>query len=65
MQVYNYEGGPCYRCVFPEPPPAESVTDCSDGGVVGPVVGVIGSLQVTLQACLIHLVRGEGRDMSN
>ncbi|KAJ1473121.1 hypothetical protein T484DRAFT_1837644 [Baffinella frigidus] len=45
LTVYNYEGGPCYRCVFPEPPPPESVTDCSDGGVVGPVVGVIGSLQ--------------------
>jgi adenylyltransferase/sulfurtransferase len=43
--VYHYQGGPCYRCLFPEPPPPETVTNCSDGGVLGPVCGVIGSLQ--------------------
>lgn len=37
--------GPCYRCVFPKPPPAESVVACSDGGILGPVVGVMGVLQ--------------------
>ena len=45
LAVYNYKGGPCYRCVFPTPPPMDTVTDCSDGGIVGPVVGVIGTLQ--------------------
>lgn len=37
--------GPCYRCVFPKPPPPESVVGCGDGGIVGPVVGVMGLLQ--------------------
>ncbi|KAI1353025.1 ThiF family protein [Xylaria sp. FL0043] len=39
------EGGPCYRCVFPRPPPAESVVSCGEGGILGPVVGVMGVLQ--------------------
>ncbi|KAH8703340.1 putative molybdenum cofactor [Talaromyces proteolyticus] len=38
-------GGPCYRCVFPKPPPVESVVSCADGGIVGPVVGTMGVLQ--------------------
>lgn len=45
LTVYNYKGGPTYRCLFPEPPPPETVTNCSDGGVVGVVPGIIGSLQ--------------------
>jgi len=45
LTVYNYQGSPCYRCLYPQPPPAEMVTNCSDAGVLGPVVGVIGSLQ--------------------
>ncbi|KAJ9621544.1 hypothetical protein H2203_007031 [Taxawa tesnikishii (nom. ined.)] len=39
------DGGPCYRCVFPKPPPAESVVSCGEGGILGPVVGVMGVLQ--------------------
>ena len=35
LTTYNYEGGPCYRCLFPKPPPPETVTNCSDGGVLG------------------------------
>ncbi|XP_073247860.1 adenylyltransferase and sulfurtransferase MOCS3-like [Porites lutea] len=45
LTVYNYMGGPCYRCLFPSPPPPESVGNCSDSGVLGPVPGVIGTLQ--------------------
>lgn len=45
MTVYNFRGGPCYRCVFPQPPPPETVQNCGDGGVLGAVTGVIGSLQ--------------------
>lgn len=37
--------GPCYRCVFPRPPPPESVVGCGEGGILGPVVGVMGILQ--------------------
>jgi len=43
--VYNYDGGPCYRCLYPAPPPPETVTNCSDGGVLGVVPGIIGSIQ--------------------
>ncbi|ELU15781.1 hypothetical protein CAPTEDRAFT_109679, partial [Capitella teleta] len=45
LTVYNHNGGPCYRCLYPKPPPPETVTNCSDGGVVGVVPGIIGSLQ--------------------
>ncbi|KFY06778.1 hypothetical protein V492_07754 [Pseudogymnoascus sp. VKM F-4246] len=38
-------GGPCYRCIFPKPPPANQVVSCGDGGILGPVVGVMGVLQ--------------------
>ena len=37
-------GGFCYRCVFPKPPPAEAVLSCGEGGILGPVVGVMGIL---------------------
>jgi adenylyltransferase and sulfurtransferase len=43
--IGDIAGGPCYRCVFPKPPPAESVVSCGDGGILGPVVGVMGVLQ--------------------
>lgn len=45
LTVYHYDGGPCYRCLFPRPPPAETVTSCADGGVLGVVTGVLGCLQ--------------------
>ncbi|CAH0552977.1 unnamed protein product [Brassicogethes aeneus] len=45
LTVYNYNGGPCYRCLFPVPPPAYTVTNCGDGGVLGPIPGTIGVLQ--------------------
>ena len=41
----NISGGPCYRCIFPKPPPADSVLSCSEGGILGPVVGIMGVLQ--------------------
>ncbi|EPY88325.1 adenylyltransferase and sulfurtransferase MOCS3 [Camelus ferus] len=45
ITVYHYGSGPCYRCIFPQPPPAETVTNCADGGVLGVVTGVLGCLQ--------------------
>ncbi|MCJ1423459.1 Urmylation protein [Sticta canariensis] len=39
--------GFCYRCVFPRPPPTESVVSCGEGGILGPVVGVMGVLMAT------------------
>eukprot|EP01134_Creolimax_fragrantissima_P008497 CFRG8497T1 len=45
MSTYNYEGSPCYRCVFPNPPVADAVTSCSEAGVLGVVPGIMGCLQ--------------------
>ncbi|XP_024880813.1 adenylyltransferase and sulfurtransferase MOCS3 [Temnothorax curvispinosus] len=45
LSVFNYKNGPCYRCIFPKPPPPETVTNCGDGGVLGAAVGTIGVLQ--------------------
>lgn len=46
MTVYNYDQDtPCYRCLFPQPQPAGTVTNCADGGVLGVVPGIIGNLQ--------------------
>ncbi|KAH7721913.1 Adenylyltransferase and sulfurtransferase MOCS3 [Aphelenchoides avenae] len=46
LTVYNNgEKCPCYRCIFPVPPAPEAVSNCSESGVLGPVVGIIGSLQ--------------------
>ena len=42
ITVLNYLEGPCYRCLYPKPPPAAAVTNCSDGGVIGMVPGMIG-----------------------
>ncbi|EHK50419.1 hypothetical protein TRIATDRAFT_297199, partial [Trichoderma atroviride IMI 206040] len=49
--------GPCYRCVFPKPPPPESVVGCGEGGIIGPVVGTMGVLQA-LEAIKL-IVRGD------
>ena len=45
VAVFGAEGGPCYRCLFREPPPPGLVPDCAEGGVLGVLPGVIGSLQ--------------------
>ncbi|CAI9535143.1 unnamed protein product [Staurois parvus] len=45
LTIYNHQGGPCYRCLFPIPPPPETVTNCADGGVLGVVPGIMGCLQ--------------------
>ncbi|KAI0411511.1 ThiF family protein [Xylaria grammica] len=53
------DGGPCYRCVFPKPPPADSVVSCGEGGILGPVVGVMGVLQALEAIKLIAAGIGE------
>eukprot|EP00250_Pteridium_aquilinum_P035053 c8531_g1_i1 orf=92-1465(+) len=45
LTVYNFKGGPCYRCLFPIPPPEGACQRCSDSGVLGVVPGIIGSFQ--------------------
>ncbi len=45
VSVFNYQNGPSYRCLFPDPPKAGSVPSCSEIGVLGVLPGIIGSLQ--------------------
>jgi len=45
LTVYNYRGGPCYRCLYPKPNAAEGNKSCAENGVLGPVPGLIGILQ--------------------
>lgn len=45
VSVFNYQGSPTYRCLFPEPPKAGSVPNCSDVGVIGVLPGLIGTQQ--------------------
>ena len=45
LSVYHAGHGPCYRCMYPEPPPAGTTTSCAEGGVLGPLTGMLGSLQ--------------------
>ncbi len=47
VAVFNYKDGPTYRCLFPEPPAAEDMPNCSDIGVLGILPGVIGTLMAT------------------
>ncbi len=47
LSVFWAEYGPCYRCLFPEPPPPGMVPSCAEGGVLGMLCGTIGSLQTT------------------
>src|SRR6202012_2683227 len=51
--VFPYEGGPCYRCLYPEPPPPGLVPSCAEGGVLGILPGVIGLIQATETVKLI------------
>ncbi|MCB9495931.1 MAG: molybdopterin-synthase adenylyltransferase MoeB [Fibrobacteria bacterium] len=47
VTVFNYQDGPSYRCLYPEPPPPGLVPSCAEGGVLGVLPGVVGTLQAT------------------
>jgi len=53
-------GGPCYRCLFPEPTPAELAPSCDDAGVLGVLPGVVGLIQATEA---IKVLLGQGRTL--
>jgi adenylyltransferase/sulfurtransferase len=59
--VFAMKDGPCYRCLYPEPPPPGLVPTCAEGGVLGVLPGVIGSIQA-LEA--IKLVLGAGESLA-
>ncbi|MDQ6961942.1 MAG: molybdopterin-synthase adenylyltransferase MoeB [Mariprofundaceae bacterium] len=56
--VFNHKEGPCYRCLYPEPPPPGLVPSCAEGGVLGVLPGVIGVIQAT-EAVKIILEQGK------
>ncbi|NES05787.1 MAG: molybdopterin-synthase adenylyltransferase MoeB [Okeania sp. SIO2F4] len=59
--VFNYEGGPNYRDLYPEPPPPGMVPSCAEGGVLGILPGMIGVIQATET---IKIVLGQGTTLS-
>ena len=60
VSVYYAKEGPCYRCMYPAPPPAGLVPSCAMGGVVGVLPGVIGTLQANE---VIKLIVGGGKNL--
>ncbi len=58
VTVFNPHKGPCYRCLFPQPPPPELAPSCAEGGVLGVLPGIIGSLQAS-EALKLALGIGE------
>ena len=58
--VFATKGGPCYRCLYPEPPPPGLVPSCAEGGVLGVLPGVIGTIQATES---IKLLLGAGNTL--
>jgi sulfur-carrier protein adenylyltransferase/sulfurtransferase len=58
--VFKPKEGPCYRCLFPEPPPPGAVPSCAEGGVMGILPGTIGLIQATEA---IKLITGIGRTL--
>lgn len=59
--VFASDGGPCYRCLFQEPPAAGLVPNCAEAGVLGVLPGIIGSIQALE---VIKLILGQGRTLS-
>jgi sulfur-carrier protein adenylyltransferase/sulfurtransferase len=60
VSVFATEGGPCYRCLFREPPPPGLVPNCAEGGVLGVLPGMIGTAQATE---VVKLLLGVGRPL--
>jgi adenylyltransferase/sulfurtransferase len=58
--VFATEQGPCYRCLYPEPPPPGLVPSCAEGGVLGILPGIVGVIQATE---VIKLILGKGEPL--
>ncbi len=61
VSVFNAYDGPCYRCLYPEPPPVGLVPSCAEGGVIGVLPGIIGTIQANET---IKLILGIGEVLS-
>ena len=60
VSVFDARRGPCYRCLYPEPPPPELVPSCAEAGVLGVLPGLVGTLQATEA---VKLILGVGRPL--
>jgi adenylyltransferase/sulfurtransferase len=60
VSVFHAQAGPCYRCLYPEPPPPGLVPSCAEGGVLGVLPGIVGSLQA---AETLKLILGLGEPL--
>jgi molybdopterin/thiamine biosynthesis adenylyltransferase/rhodanese-related sulfurtransferase/molybdopterin converting factor small subunit len=61
VTVFGMPDGPCYRCLYPEPPPPGLVPSCAEGGVLGVLPGIVGSIQAMET---IKLIIGNGRNLT-
>ncbi len=59
--IFATEDGPCYRCLYPEPPPPGLVPSCAEGGVLGILPGVVGLIQATE---VVKLILGKGTTLN-
>ena len=59
--VFGHDGGPCYRCLYPQPPAPGTVPSCAEGGVLGVLPGIVGTIQATEA---IKLILGIGNSLS-
>jgi adenylyltransferase/sulfurtransferase len=60
VTIFGYPDGPCYRCLYPEPPPPGLVPSCAEGGVLGVLPGIVGSIQA---AETLKLIIGRGESL--
>jgi molybdopterin/thiamine biosynthesis adenylyltransferase/rhodanese-related sulfurtransferase len=58
--IFGYPAGPCYRCLYPEPPPPGLVPSCAEGGVLGVLPGIVGAIQA---AETLKLIIGKGEPL--
>lgn len=61
VSVFNFQGGPTYRCLFPEQPDSSSIPSCAEAGVLGVLPGIIGCMQA-MEA--IKVITGRGQPLS-
>jgi sulfur-carrier protein adenylyltransferase/sulfurtransferase len=60
VSIFGAPGGPCYRCLYPEPPPPGLVPSCAEGGVLGVLPGTVGAIQATET---LKLIIGKGEPL--
>jgi len=60
ITIFGYPDGPCYRCLYPEPPPPGLVPSCAEGGVLGVLPGIVGTIQASET---LKLIIGKGEPL--